>query len=117
MLTMIQERWNESQWRAAAMCRDLNPDIFFPVGVTGMAIEQIEAAKEFCKMCPSASDCLEFAVTTNQEYGVWGGTTEDERRVLRRKWRAANRRPPKAQRRSESILVGTPVDMPVSRAS
>jgi WhiB family redox-sensing transcriptional regulator len=34
------------------------------------------------------SECLEFAITTNQEFGVWGGTSEDERRVLRRQWRA-----------------------------
>ena len=118
MLTMIQDRWNEHQWRTSAMCRDLDPDLFFPVGVTGMAVDQIEAAKEFCQICPSRGECLEFAVTTNQEYGVWGGTTEDERRVLRRQWRAQNRRPAKAQRRGESVsLTATPVDMPVTRAS
>lgn len=37
------------------------------------------------------NDCLEFAITTNQEYGVWGGTSEEERRVLRREWRAKRR--------------------------
>ena len=124
MLTMIQDRWNEHHWRINAMCRDLDPDLFFPVGVTGGAVDQIDAAKEFCDICPSQNQCLEFAVTTNQEYGVWGGTTEDERRVLRRQWRAQNRRPAKAQRRSDAItatvqseLVGTPVAMPVTRAS
>ena len=75
-------------WRQDAECRDLDPSLFFPVGVTGAAVDQIAAAKGICAGCPVQSDCLEFAITTNQEFGVWGGTSEDERRVLRRQWRA-----------------------------
>jgi WhiB family transcriptional regulator, redox-sensing transcriptional regulator len=92
MLTTIRNHWNELDWRETATCRDLDPELFFPVGVTGMAIEQIDAAKAFCNTCESKEACLEFAITTNQEYGVWGATTEDERRVLRRVWRAEVRR-------------------------
>ena len=92
MLTTLRNNWNDFDWRKTATCRDLDPDLFFPVGVTGVAVEQIDAAKSFCRVCPSQSQCLEFAITTNQEYGVWGGTTEDERRVLRRQWRAQVRR-------------------------
>jgi WhiB family transcriptional regulator, redox-sensing transcriptional regulator len=92
MLTTIRNHWNELDWRETATCRDLDPELFFPVGVTGMAIEQIDAAKAFCNTCESKEQCLEFAITTNQEYGVWGATTEDERRVLRRVWRAEVRR-------------------------
>lgn len=92
LLTSIRNHWNDLDWRDDATCRDLDPDLFFPVGVTGMAVEQIEAAKSFCRNCASLEACLEFAITTNQEYGVWGGTTEDERRVLRRQWRAQVRR-------------------------
>ena len=92
LTTTIRNHWNDLDWRDDATCRDLDPDLFFPVGVTGVAVEQIEAAKAFCKVCPSQGQCLEFAITTNQEYGVWGGTTEDERRVLRRQWRAQIRR-------------------------
>ncbi len=75
-------------WRQDAECRDLDPNLFFPVGVTGAAVDQIAAAKGICAGCPVRAECLEFAITTNQEFGVWGGTSEDERRVLRRKWRA-----------------------------
>jgi WhiB family transcriptional regulator, redox-sensing transcriptional regulator len=92
VLTALRTHWNDLSWRDQATCRDLNPELFFPVGVTGLAVEQIDAAKSFCHTCPSQSACLEFAITTNQEYGVWGGTTEDERRVLRREWRAEVRR-------------------------
>ena len=87
-----RHHWNDLKWRDDATCRDLDPEIFFPIGVTGAAVEQIEAAKQFCRACTSQHACLEFAITTNQEYGVWGATTEDERRVLRRQWRAEVRR-------------------------
>ena len=35
--------------------------------------------------------CLLYALETNQATGVWGGTTEDERRALRRTWVRAGR--------------------------
>jgi WhiB family redox-sensing transcriptional regulator len=35
--------------------------------------------------------CLEFALETNQDSGVWGGTSEEERRDIRRKIAARNR--------------------------
>ncbi len=79
-------------WRSQALCSDeANTKLFFPVGVTGLAEIQIEDAKAVCQGCPVKAACLEFAITTNQEYGVWGGTSEDERRVLRRAWRAERR--------------------------
>lgn len=71
-------------WRRDAACRDTNPDLFFPVGTTGQALVQIEQAKTVCRECPVQTDCLEYAVTTNQDAGVWGGTSEEERRKLRR---------------------------------
>ena len=73
-------------WRADAACRDTDPDLFFPVGTTGPAIEQIEAAKAVCRACEVQGYCLEFALATNQEAGVWGGTSEEERRKLRKSW-------------------------------
>ena len=79
-------------WRELASCRDTNPDLFFPVGTTGPAIEQIEAAKAVCRECEVRRPCLEFALTTNQDAGIWGGTSEEERRKLRRQWMAARRR-------------------------
>jgi WhiB family redox-sensing transcriptional regulator len=85
-------QWENIEWRRDAACRDVDPNLFFPVGVTGPAVAQIAAAKSICEQCPATGSCLEFAITTNQEFGVWGGTTEDERRVLRRRWRAEQRR-------------------------
>jgi WhiB family redox-sensing transcriptional regulator len=79
-------------WRDLAACRDTSPDLFFPVGTTGPAIEQIAEAKAVCATCEAQAPCLEFALVTNQDSGVWGGTSEEERRKLRRAWVARNRR-------------------------
>jgi WhiB family redox-sensing transcriptional regulator len=93
-LTISPQCWgldDNDKWRDRAACADVDPDLFFPVGVTGPAVGQIAAAKAVCATCAVQATCLEFAITTNQEYGVWGGTSEEERRVLRRAWRARRR--------------------------
>ena len=79
------------RWRKDAACRDTNPDLFFPVGTTGQALVQIEQAKSVCRECPVQTACLDFALATNQDSGVWGGTSEDERRKVRRAWVARNK--------------------------
>ena len=79
-------------WRAVSACRDTDPDLFFPVGTTGPAIEQIDNAKAVCSSCEARQPCLEFALTTNQDSGVWGGTSEEERRALRKQWLARQRK-------------------------
>lgn len=91
-LTWIRTHdWDADHWRSQSICRDSNPDLFFPIGTTGQALEQIEAAKAVCGACPVRRECLEFAMATNQESGVWGGTTDDERRRLRKTWRGDQR--------------------------
>ncbi len=74
-------------WQGEAACRTLPPELFFPGGRTGPAVELAEAAKAVCARCPVTEACLHYALDTNQEYGVWGGTTEDERRPLRAAYR------------------------------
>mgnify|MGYP003329217639 FL=1 len=72
-------------WRQDAICRDTDPDLFFPVGTTGYAVMQIDRAKQVCGECPVSSDCLQYALDTNQDSGIWGGTSEEERRDIRRR--------------------------------
>lgn len=84
--------WDANDWREHAACRNTEPDLFFPIGATGTAVNQIDAAKRVCGQCAAVEPCLEFALATNQESGVWGGTAEDERRKLRKAWLAARRR-------------------------
>jgi WhiB family redox-sensing transcriptional regulator len=68
-----------------------DPELFFPVGNTGPAIEQIDAAKAICGRCPVTEQCLQYALDTNQDSGVWGGLSEDERRALKRRAARARR--------------------------
>ena len=83
--------WDTDDWRDVSACRDTSPSLFFPVGTTGPAVDQIEAAKAICRSCPAQAQCLEFALATNQESGVWGGTSEEERRKLRKVWLSRQR--------------------------
>lgn len=71
-------------WRRSALCRDTDPELFFPIGTTGQALLQISRAKEVCCECPVKFECLDFAMETNQDTGIWGGTSEEERRQMRR---------------------------------
>ncbi|MEV7465577.1 WhiB family transcriptional regulator [Streptomyces kronopolitis] len=77
-------------WRHDAVCREEDPELFFPVGNTGPALLQIEEAKAVCHRCPVMGQCLQWALESRQESGVCGGMSEDERRAMRR--RAARNR-------------------------
>jgi WhiB family redox-sensing transcriptional regulator len=69
-------------WRDHAACRDEDPELFFPIGNTGPALLQIEEAKAVCRVCPVSAACLEWAIESGQDAGVWGGLAEEERRAL-----------------------------------
>lgn len=70
-------------WTLAA-CQGHDPELFFPIGTEGAAAEQTQAAKFVCGTCPIRTACLRWALATGQDAGVWGGASEDERRVMRR---------------------------------
>lgn len=67
-------------WRHRAACRDEDPDLFFTE-----TLAAVEEAKAVCRRCPVRLSCLDWAVETGQTGGVFGGATEDERRVLARR--------------------------------
>jgi WhiB family redox-sensing transcriptional regulator len=70
-------------WRNYAACRNVDPDLFFPLGTVGASLPQIEQAKRVCATCPVSTACLRWALDSG-DAGVWGGTTEEERRRHRR---------------------------------
>ncbi|MDN5920133.1 MAG: WhiB family transcriptional regulator [Pseudonocardia sp.] len=72
-------------WRHDAICRDEDPELFFPVGTSGPALMQIAEAKTVCRRCPVTESCLAWALESGQDAGVWGGMSEDERRALKRR--------------------------------
>ena len=79
--------YDPDDWRQDAACRDLDTAIFFPD-----TDEEVAAALAVCATCPVREACLEFALVTRQDDGVWGGLTETERRRLRRRRQEAARR-------------------------
>ena len=86
-LTWIRTHdWDVDDWRTKSACLESDPELFFPIGTTGMAVEQIEVALRICGGCAVARECLDFALATNQDSGIWGGRTEEDRRKLRKAW-------------------------------
>lgn len=81
-------------WRDSALCRDTDPELFFPVGTTGIALVQMDKAREVCGECQVRTECLDYALDTNQDSGIWGGLSEEERRVIRRQRRGRHPRVP-----------------------
>ncbi|WP_433191090.1 WhiB family transcriptional regulator [Actinoallomurus sp. CA-150999] len=76
-----------ADWRDHAACRGMDTELFFPIGSSGPALAQIGQAKRVCAGCPVRIPCLGSALAGG-DVGVWGGTTEDERRALRHTRRA-----------------------------
>lgn len=91
--TLVQQ---PVDWQAAAACRDRDPELWFPFHADG---PQVRYAIKICAGCPVRDECRDYGA--GQEHGIWGGLTEDDRRILRRRQaraelvdavRAANRR-------------------------
>jgi hypothetical protein len=78
-------------WASDAACRDLEPEeadaYFFPQR-GGSAT----AGRALCRRCAVAAQCLELALTEGEAFGIWGGTSERERRVLRRQMETSRKR-------------------------
>lgn len=57
------------------------PDIFFPEDFPEQQVRQVatSVARSLCSNCPVQPDCLEYAITTKQKFGIWAGTTAAER--------------------------------------
>ncbi len=78
-------------WRSQAACLSVDPELFFPIGNTGPAIAQTSQAKSVCDACTVQTTCLQWAVSNNQDSGVWGGMSEEERRSYKRRMARARR--------------------------
>ena len=76
-------------WRDRAACRDADPELFFPVSDMGPGARQVAEAKSVCARCPVSAPCLDYALDNALDHGVFGGTTERERRALVRRDRVA----------------------------
>lgn len=66
-------------WREQALCAQIDPEAFFPEKGGSS-----KAAKSICRQCPVQVECLEYALGSNQTFGVWGGLSARERHKLGR---------------------------------
>lgn len=78
--SIISRPEESEQTVTSVACADKNPDLFF-----SYAPKQIEQAKTICNSCSKIDSCLAVAMADPSINGIWGGTTEDERRALRRR--------------------------------
>jgi WhiB family redox-sensing transcriptional regulator len=69
---------DEYAWQGKAACKGTDTELFYPeVGAS------IAPAKAVCASCLVRNMCLDFALSHNEKFGVWGGTSERQRRRLR----------------------------------
>ncbi|MEU7990830.1 WhiB family transcriptional regulator [Streptosporangium canum] len=83
-------------WQDFARCGEVDPEVFFPEKGGS-----VRAAKQVYRSCEVRAECLAYALDNHEDFGVWGGTSERERRRLRlglaaRRWPIARiiRTPP-----------------------
>jgi WhiB family transcriptional regulator, redox-sensing transcriptional regulator len=69
----------ERRWQEQANCLGVDPDLFFPE--RGASTKE---AKAVCRGCEVRAECLEYALSHGEKFGIWGGLSERERRRVRR---------------------------------
>lgn len=75
---------HDMSWERQAACGNCDPEMFFPR--PGLTYDTaIKDAKRICESCPVEDKCLDYAMKTRQEYGVWGGQSQEERATMRRR--------------------------------
>lgn len=74
---------NHSDWRSDALCREVDPEIFFPLS-TGASEDY---AVDWCRGCDVQAECLATALNAGDTEGVWGATTPKDRRAMLVTWR------------------------------
>lgn len=79
----------DTDWMARGNCQEEPPSLFFPSDGVG-----VDVARQICATCPVKSPCLEYALRNRIDHGVWGGTSERERRRILRQRRLASQSAP-----------------------
>lgn len=93
----------DRDWREEAVCRETDPELFFPTATHGRVYEeQVAAAKAVCARCPVRAQCLQDALV-GIPVGIAGGLTEGERRALRRRSGSGDGRTRRVDERREQV--------------
>lgn len=96
---------NRSQRWSRAACSTADPELFFPISPSGPSFGQVKRAKAICARCEIRQACLNYAIDAGSIQGVWGGTTESERRLLKQRGRRTQAR----------LTQGQPTGRPLAR--
>jgi WhiB family transcriptional regulator, redox-sensing transcriptional regulator len=73
----------DTEWMGQGKCKDMDPAFFFPSDGVGVRL-----AQNVCADCPVKAPCLEYALAYRVDDGVWGGTSERQRKRILRRQRA-----------------------------
>ena len=85
-MAFVADTDERAGWWDYANCLGVDPDLFFPE--RGASTRE---AKDVCRGCVVREDCLEYALSHGEKFGIWGGMSERERRRLRRQRALARR--------------------------
>jgi WhiB family redox-sensing transcriptional regulator len=72
----------EEKWKLHANCREnVDPELFFghPDSKVPMSKRMVDEARGYCFSCPVQPDCLLYAISGQEAFGIWGGLTPEER--------------------------------------
>lgn len=79
----LQRVLRREHWMTDALCAQFDVgDLFFGEGDKATTRRHNQLAKAVCARCPVRRECLEYAITNREPFGVWGGLTEHQRREL-----------------------------------
>ncbi len=81
VLVPVVEAWT---WQVSASCRDEDPSTFFhPDGERGSERQRRQQkAKDICAQCPVIVQCRHHALTFQEQFGTWGGLSENDRAAI-----------------------------------
>lgn len=82
-LAELAESVRPEPWMADAACLGLDANLWFPTSGRPADSPRAESALGICRRCPVASDCLSFAMARPELHGIWGATTDLERKRAR----------------------------------
>ncbi len=105
------DQGSSTNWRSRGKCRGTETAVMYPIN----SAADIKTAKSICKNCPVEEICFDYVMQNPREYGVWAGTTEGERRKIRKNRRIADAIAAQAKSAPEQTINTTTKEAPVNK--
>lgn len=71
-------------WQDQGACVGEDPGLFYPAP---WEAQKLAAARSICERCPVTEECLAYALDNHEDYGVWAGTTQRDRKRIHKRMR------------------------------